>query len=583
MVLERAEIIKLIEDTRGLLQRKEIDGAKSLFEKLLKLDYPDNAIAQHIGTLAIQLDYDAYAINIFSELHNQEPLNTAYMDGLSVAYIKTTNLPEAIAVLKQMLSIDPNHVNALVNLAGVYTDFGRYQLAVDLLERARNFEPENAHLLLTLTKALRSIGRYEEALEYALKASRISPDNPSVQYIIGILNSELGKKDNAIRYLSKAIELKRYYGGAFYSLAYLRKFKIKDDPLITQMEEVLKEAMPPDDRRDIHFALGKVYSDLSIADKSFDHFRKGNLLKKSATEPDKPEKLLKKVQSITSGIWKNRDSAQVNLGSKPVFIFGMPRTGSTLTEQILTTDESVVSIGESLVTHEMYKRIFLPLDKSSNQIKAELGQSQLENLSREYFDAVKKTVGDIDRKRVLNKSPGNWGLIGFLYLLFPDAKFVHTIRNPMDTCLSCYFQPFGDIVWADDLKTLAEHYSLYRDTMEFWKKTLPENTIFDLHYESLVENPEAEAKKLMEFCELDWNPACLDFFKKDNRVATASLWQVRQPIYKTSKEKWKLYADHLEGLAKGLADYLSEEDVSFLKSRGMDVKKKQNFFKKLIG
>jgi len=175
----------------------------------------------------------------------------------------------------------------------------------------------------------------------------------------------------------------------------------------------------------------------------------------------------------------------------------------------------------------------------------------------EYLEVL--TQGREKASRVVDKMPGNFLFAGLIAALFPNATMIHAVRNPLDTALSCYRQNFASLPWTNSFESIAQFYALYRDMMRYWQKVLPAGRIVDIHYERLVEDPETEARRLLEACGLDWDPSVLDNFRKGGVVRTASIAQVRQPVYRTSRRAWVNYAAHLEPLAKALAPWLKEQ------------------------
>jgi hypothetical protein len=167
-------------------------------------------------------------------------------------------------------------------------------------------------------------------------------------------------------------------------------------------------------------------------------------------------------------------------------------------------------------------------------------------------------------------------------LLFPEATIIHAVRHPLDTCLSCYFQDFTEVPWSFDLEWIGDRYHFYREKMDYWEKTLPENSIVPVHYEELITDPETQIRRLLDACGLPWDPACLEFNTMSRAVKTASLWQVRQPMYKTSRARWTHYAPHLQPLVKHISDYLTEEDRALLSEHGVKCSSGLSL-KKLLG
>jgi hypothetical protein len=243
----------------------------------------------------------------------------------------------------------------------------------------------------------------------------------------------------------------------------------------------------------------------------------------------------------------------------PVFIVGMPRSGTTLTEQIIASHPRASGAGELQEIDRIAKQICPAADLTQYQstCRANLTRETLGDKAEQYLDVLRKTREA--SARVTDKMPDNYFYLGLITMLFPRARIVHMTRNPLDNCLSCYFQCFDQLAWSFDLDWLARRYRFYREVMAYWKSVLPADSILDVQYEQLIEDPETQSRRIIEHCGLAWDPACLEFNRAERAVNTASMWQVRQPIYRTSRKRWRNYASHLGELANGLVDYLGED------------------------
>jgi len=395
---------------------------------------------------------------------------------------------------------------------------------------------------------------------------------------LGIAYSEFGGLGKAISHYEKAIKKDKTIGAAYAQLAKIKKYTEADRGFVDNTERVLSESLTPKARSDVHFALGKIYDDLKQWDRAFEHYRKGNLLGKSQfAEAHMGNasrglhsvghylKLSKKVftrKLLASGL-SGSDSAV------PVFVVGMPRSGSTLIEQIISSHPKAAAAGEMKDFGNLMMSICQP-DSVANFRAAwgeSLNQDKLQSLAGQYLESL--TYGHKGTQRIVDKMPDNYNFLGPIALLFPNARIIHSIRNPVDTCLSCYFQRFNEVGWSYDLKQIAERYCVYREAIKYWKRVLPEEHIYEVHYEDLIADPELQSRKLIEACRLEWDPACLNYYDQNHSIATASLWQARQPIYKSSVRRWAHYAPYIGDLLNGIADYLDEDDHRIMKENGI--------------
>ena len=255
---------------------------------------------------------------------------------------------------------------------------------------------------------------------------------------------------------------------------------------------------------------------------------------------------------------------------QPVFIVGMPRSGTTLMERMIASNPRAAGAGE-LPEIPRISRLISPEDNPRQfaaTVRANLTDKNITNYAKNYLGVLRQSGGNVDR--IVDKLPGNAFNLGLISILFPNATIIHAIRHPLDTCLSCYFQNFTNVRWANDFQVIGEIYDHYREVMTHWEDILPNGKIIDVHYEQLIDDPETYGRHMLEACGLEWDSDSLEFYKKETVVKTASLWQARQPIYQSSKMRWKNYASHIANLADALSDYL-QDDRQDLANHGIDL------------
>lgn len=565
---ETNQAIRLAEEGRK-------NEALSIYDKIIER-LPDNqeSKAQFVR-LCIALGNAKTAINLSKQLIQNHPGNAAYMGMLGDAYVINNQLLEAENAFQQAIELDPNMWEAHADLGSVYGMLKLFDKSIEHLEKVVALKPSHTESLVNLTTCLVGAGRHKEALEYGKKAIRSAPSNPIICDNIGSSLSVLGQINEAISYYEKAIALDKSFGTAYMNLSRIKKFSEKDKPFIEKIEKQLKTSLPAKQRMAFHFTLGKAYDDCHEYEKAFMQYRQANLLAQSQhLEPIDNKHLPKLLKKVFT---KERLDMALDLGHSsdiPVFIVGMPRTGSSLIEQIISRHSQASGAGELEIIHRIAEEICTAQDHKNyvTEWTRHLNQSELNGYAESYLKALQKDRGDA--LRITDKLPDNYIYLGFIHLLFPNAKIIHSIRNPLDTCLSCYFQAFTGLNWTFDIESIAKRYQQYRQIMDYWINTLPPGTMMDVSYEALINNQEKESRKLIAHCGLDWEEGCLNYMSEQRDVKTASLWQVRQPIYKTSLKRWSNYASHLEPLAKGLAAYLDDEDIELLKQAGIKVKSK---------
>ena len=468
--------------------------------------------------------------------------------------------PEAIARYRLALALDPCFAEAFHYLGAMYLEQDRKTEAIAYLRKAVTLKPAYVEANLTLANALDSDGQIEEAKEVYRGVLERDPNITAAHNNLANLLKSEGNMDEAIAHYEKALEISPGNVQAHYNLTRARKAK-SDDKEIDRLEKMLEV---PDlraaDKVNIHFALGKIYDDLGRYDDAFPQFQKGNDLddRAPAFDPRVHDFLVNRLATIFSRQMFARRQGFGSDSDRPIFIVGMPRSGTTLTEQILSSHPQVFGAGEleqiSHLVNAMTAEISggPPYPESASDLDAmtacRLGESYVTYIRR---------LGD-DAKRVTDKMPANFMHLGFIALLLPHARIVHCRRQPMDTLLSCYFQHFTvPMPYTNTLQGLGSYYRAYEAIMRHWHNVLPLD-ILDVQYEEMVSDHESVCRRLVEFAGLEWDDACLQFHASERTVKTASSWQVRQPLYNSSVSRWRHYEKFLEPLKEALGDAFYE-------------------------
>jgi tetratricopeptide (TPR) repeat protein len=458
---------------------------------------------------------------------------------------------------REAIRYDSGFTDAYIALAQLYGKLSITEKALPLFEEAMRRKPNNYGLMMEYATILQDGGRSEEALEIATKALELAPqDDLPTMLTMSKLLLNAGRHDETLQYGRKVLEVHPDAVWVFGNIANVKKFQ-EGDPEIIEMEQAMaRDGLEDEPRTILHFSLGKVYNDCKQYDDAFSHYLSGNRIKHQSIEYERKleeeyfERLIEffDQQFFTQRPWPGQES------DLPIFIVGMPRSGTTLTEQIISSHPQVFGAGElgdmgRISSHltglagkgSEYPSSLLKLD---GDVLSAVTSRFLENL-RAY---------DPEARHITDKMPHNFVQLGTIAYLLPRARVVHCRRNPLDNCISIFFQNFGDghnYKW--DLEDLGHYYRLYERLMEHWQRVLP-NPLFEVQYEEMVENQEALSRRLIEFCGLEWDDGCLEFHTSSRAVKTASHWQVRQPIYKSSTERWRRYEKHLGPLQKGLED-----------------------------
>ena len=398
-----------------------------------------------------------------------------------------------------------------------------------------------------------ALGRHEEAVASLNNALRIKPDFAEAHCNLGNVLMALGKQEEAIASYSGALRIKPGYAEAQRSLGTMRNYETGDPQVARMLEQIASPAISENDKMHLGFALGKAYDDIGEPEVSFQHLLEGNRLRKKELgyNIDSAKKQFSRIKSIfAAGSLPTLEETQPDAGptKRPIFIVGMPRSGTTLIEQILASHSQVHGAGELKVLG----RVVAPILADIQQVHA--GKLTVDSIDivRGAYLAALDGPGD-DEGCITDKMPLNFRWIGFNLTAMPEAKIINLQRDPVATCWSVfkhYFSSKGN-GYAFDLVDVAEYYKLYIDLMDFWREGFP-NRIYDLDYEALTENQEAETRKLLGYCDLDWEDQCLEFHKTIRGINTASSNQVRQAMYKGSSEAWRKYETHLQPMLQAL-------------------------------
>lgn len=431
--------------------------------------------------------------------------------------------------------------------------------ALHAYQRAAELLPQDAKVLNNLGDLLAKRGRHEEAAVRFGQAISLQADYADALQNLGVTLVQLNRVAEAEACFRKVLETNKDCVEARYFLAQSKKVQPDDEnhkALVEIGQRVANKtlALSEPDLLHLNFALGKGYDDMACTDQAFSHFAEGAKLKRRSLQYDSH------VESHNvDELIRIFDEARLaglrgggNPSETPVFIVGMPRSGTTLTEHIIASHPAVYGAGELPDMHTIARRgISGVIYPGSLRL---LNRERLGQWADEYLTAL--TAHSPDSRRITDKLPANYMLIGLIHLMFPNAKIIHVNRNPVDTCFSCFTNLFANdhVPWSYDFDELGAYYVGYARLMAHWRKVLPKEAFLDVYYEDIVQNREAEAKRMIEYCGLEWNDACLESHKQARPVRTASFLQVRRPVYTSSVERWRRYEKHLGPLLDVLGD-----------------------------
>ena len=472
-----------------------------------------------------------------------------------IALYSNGQMQEALDAIDTLTKDYPNEA-LLYNICGAcYAGLGQLDTAVKSYEQALAIKPDYSEVHNNLGIVLKEFGRLEDAVKSFEKALAIKPDYSEAHNNLGVTLKELGQLDEAVKCYEKALTLQPDYAEAHHNLSTIKKYTARD-PQITQMQSILSNGdLSQSDRIHLCFALAKVYEDLGKQDELFKFLHEGNRLRKqelnySLNMDQITYSVVKKLFSPSPSVVEKSLSYETST-IRPVFIVGMPRSGTSLVEQIIASHHAVHGAGELNTLGSLMDPI---VQDHSNNDKNGLSEKSFLSIRQQYLDSLSRF--NVPEKVITDKMPMNFRWIGFILTAFPEAKIVHLKRDAMAICWSNYKILFNSrgLGFPYNMDDLARFYGLYTELMAFWHQ-LYSDKIYDICYEDLTTNQVEETRKLLEYCELDWDENCLEFHTSKRAIKTASSVQVRQKMYQGSSEAWKEHEAYLQPLIKALSSY----------------------------
>jgi tetratricopeptide (TPR) repeat protein len=487
-----------------------------------------------------------------------EPGYLAALNNRGVALLALRQPLEAIASYETALALDPDFAEAIYNRGDALRELRRFAEALRDYERAIALRPTYAEAFNNRGNTLQELGRPLDALTSYDQALALRPGYIEAMENKGILLGEFGVLDAARQALQSVIAVAPGRARAHYHLARLKRMT-RADPQLKILEGLARNlgALSTKDAIDVGFALGKAYDDIGEYERAFEAYAKANALKRAGLAYDEAQALAR-LAEIAKTFSPSAIHAHRGMGDDspaPIFIFGMPRSGSTLIEQILARHPEVTPLGE---VDDFEQAIFFARDDKGCKVRfpqdfPSISGNELRGIAERYLSRI--GAGDEPGKRLTDKNPSNFLFAGLIHLALPNARLIHTRRDPSDTCWSCFTQRFADygsLPSAYDLGEIGRFYRGYQKLMEHWLSVLPEGAILTVDYESVVADLEGQARRILSFCELEWNDCCLEFHEARRQVRTASSGQVNQPLHRNAIGRWRPYERLLVPLTREL-------------------------------
>jgi tetratricopeptide (TPR) repeat protein len=472
-------------------------------------------------------------------------------NSLGIAYREQARVAEAEACYRHALAIKPDYAEAHNNLGNALRDQGRRSEAESSYRQALAIHDRFAEPHFNLGNILRDQLRLDEAEQSYRRALAIKPDYLMALNNLGLCLKKQGRVEEACASFEAAIAIKPDFLQSICNLAPFRTYAADDAQLrILEDQRHQLHGLPPAGRVNYWFALGKMREDAGRHDDAFAAYAEGNHLQRMRFPHDEAREaaLVARLRSVFhADLFARRSLPDPTSSRTPIFIVGMPRSGTSLIEQILASHPGIHGAGELTDLHDVVHS----LDTSTAaypEIVPTLPVEVLQHLGEAYMERAWRHAPQATH--VTDKLPANFLHVGMIHLMLPHAKIIHAMRDPMDSCFSCYARLFedGHLDFSYDLDTVGRYYLRYIELMQHWHRVLPPGTVLDLRYEDMVADTEGQARRLLDYLGLPWDEGCLDFHRNTRAVRTASIAQVRKPIYRSSVARWKHFEAQLAPL-----------------------------------
>ena len=537
-----------------LKEQGQLDQAVACYRRALELKPGFAEAHNNLGAALKDLGELDEAMVCYRRALELKPNFAAAHNNLGNALKDQGKPDQAIACHRRALELKPDFAEAHYNLGNALRDKGELDEAVACFRRAVELKPNFAEAQSNLGNALKDQEKLEEAIACCQRALELKPDFAEAHYNLGSILEQQGELGGAEDSFRAALRHNPRYAFAHYKLAELLGGELPPDDLAAQRRLLDEGDLRDAERLLLHFGLAQVLDARGDYALAAGHLERGNALQQSEWrhcgrpyDPQEHASLVSRLIEVATPDFFDRVRGFGLESELPVFVVGLPRSGTTLVEQILASHSQVFGAGEIKLAHDTMAALGGQDADSADSLEGlrRLDRPTAQRLASSHLERLRAL--DPEAQRIVDKMPGNYLHLGLLATLFPQAKFIHCRRDLRDVAVSCWMTHFREVRWANDPQHLASRFHEYQLLMAHWRKVLPA-PLLDVDYEETVADLEGVARRLVAWCGLAWEPACLEFYQAKRPVRTASAVQVRQPVYRTSVGRWKHYQQALSWL-----------------------------------
>ena len=494
----------------------------------------EHELLSNLGSLLAGQGRIDDAVKLLGEAARKSPKDAGAHYRLAVALGMAGRTDDAVRSYRRAIALDPGHAEAHNNLANILQRTNRPAEAIPHYERALARRPAYLEARYNFGRALAVVGKFDAAQIQFEQAVALKPDFAEAHASLAEVHMWLGRPDEARRAIETAIDLAPTKPGFYRLLARLKVFA-EGDPHLAALETLEKKAatLAPEEEADLRLALAKAYDDLGRWEGSFAQLTRSNAIRRGRIDYDEAGTLalIESCRSLMSRDVISASRGRADRPEAPIFIVGMPRSGSSLLEQILASHPALFGVGET----DAFGAAVSAVARTGSSLLTSglLSENRLRRLGSGYVTKTSALVPP--GRRLVDKTLRNFLFVGLIHLVFPNARILHIRRDPLDTCLSCFSTAFeGDFPYAYDLGELGRYYRAYEALTQHWHRVLPEGVLLEIDYERLVDDFEPQVRRVLAHCGLEWHDACRSFHQAHRAVRTASAVQVRQPLYRSA-------------------------------------------------